>query len=380
MRLPMAATPRHRSSATPLSLAYAALVLYASLYPFTDWRWPPGQNFSALTLLVWSPYADAFDVWSNLLGYLPLGALLVVAARRSGLPWLMSLLLAVGVSAGMSYGTEVAQQFLPDRRPSLKDFALNTAGAAAGALLAHVAQGLGLLDRWQQLRERWFMRDSAGALALLALWPVGLLFPAPAPLGLGPVGGRLQHLLASALQDVPWAGSARSLLIAAPAPLVPLHPLADALITTLGLLAPCMVAYSVVRPGWRRAALAAGALVMALGSLTLSAALNFGPQHAMAWMATLTVPALTTGLLLALLMTMLPPRLAAAVGLMVLTGLAANVVQAPDDPYFAQNLQAWEQGRFVRFHGLAQWVGWLWPFAAMAWLLSRLARGSGPRP
>ena len=37
-----------------------------------------------------------------------------------------------------------------------------------------------------------------------------------------------------------------------------------------------------------------------------------------------------------------------------------------------QSLQAWEQGRFIRFHGLAQWIGWLWPYAAMAWLLSRL--------
>jgi len=36
-------------------------------------------------------------------------------------------------------------------------------------------------------------------------------------------------------------------------------------------------------------------------------------------------------------------------------------------------LQAWEQGRFVRFHGLSQWLGWLWPFAAMTWLLARLA-------
>ena len=62
----------------------------------------------------------------------------------------------------------------------------------------------------------------------------------------------------------------------------------------------------------------------------------------------------------------------AGVGLVALTGLIVGVAQAPADPYFAQSLQAWEQGRFVRFHGLAQWVGWLWPYAAMGWLLSRL--------
>ena len=65
-------------------------------------------------------------------------------------------------------------------------------------------------------------------------------------------------------------------------------------------------------------------------------------------------------------------RVAAALGLMVLTGLAFGLAQAPSDPYFADSLQAWEQGRFVRFHGLAQWIGWLWPYAAMAWLLTRL--------
>ena len=40
---------RHRSSATWLALAYALLVLYASLYPFEGWRWPPGRT--ALELL-----------------------------------------------------------------------------------------------------------------------------------------------------------------------------------------------------------------------------------------------------------------------------------------------------------------------------------------
>jgi hypothetical protein len=53
------------------------------------------------------------------------------------------------------------------------------------------------------------------------------------------------------------------------------------------------------------------------------------------------------------------------------------VARAPADPYFALSLQRWEQGRFIRFHGLAQWIGWLWPYAAGVWLLGRL--GSPPR-
>jgi hypothetical protein len=58
----------------------------------------------------------------------------------------------------------------------------------------------------------------------------------------------------------------------------------------------------------------------------------------------------------------------------VLSALVLLVAQAPLDPYFAISLYGWEQGRFIRFHGLAQWIGWLWPFVAMAWLVLRLAR------
>jgi VanZ family protein len=364
---------RRSTSAAPLTLAYAALVLYASLYPFGPWRWPPALDGMHLLVLPWPPWTDLFDLWSNLLGYLPLGALLVLAARRSGLSWMATWVLSVFAAAALSYGAEVAQQCLPGRHPSLKDLALNTAGAAAGGLLALAAHQLGWVDRWQQTRERWFARDSAGALALLALWPVGLMFPTPVPLGMGQVLDHLRDGLSEWLQDVPWALTAHAMLAAPALDATPLSPLADAGITALGLLAPCLVAYSVVQPGWRRVALAAGALGLAVATMALATALNYGPQHAAAWLTPFTVPGLGCGFGLACLLAALPRRLVAGVGLMVLTSLVVGVSQAPDDPYFAQSLQAWEQGRFIRFHGVAQWVGWLWPFTAMAWLFTRLA-------
>ena len=37
-------------------------------------------------------------------------------------------------------------------------------------------------------------------------------------------------------------------------------------------------------------------------------------------------------------------------------------------------LQAWEQGRFIRFNGLAQWLGWLWPYAVLVYVLLRVSR------
>ena len=65
---------------------------------------------------------------------------------------------------------------------------------------------------------------------------------------------------------------------------------------------------------------------------------------------------------------------------MALSVNVALVAQAPSDPYYADSLQQWEQGRFIHFHGLAQWVGWLWPFAAGARCsgASRAATRRGP--
>ena len=48
--------------------------------------------------------------------------------------------------------------------------------------------------------------------------------------------------------------------------------------------------------------------------------------------------------------------------------------QAPESAYFAQTLATWEQGRFIRFHGLAQWLGWVWPYAVLVYVVAALSR------
>jgi hypothetical protein len=153
-----------------------------------------------------------------------------------------------------------------------------------------------------------------------------------------------------------------------------LGPLGEAGVTTLGLLAPCLVAFSVTLSAWRRVVMALGALALAVATMTLSTLLNFGPAHAWSWIGGLTLPAMAAGVLLAIVLAPSPRPIILGLSLIVLTGLVVAVTQAPANPYFAQTLQAWEQGRFVRFHGLAQWVGWLWPYVALAWLLRQLAR------
>lgn len=365
--------PRQRSSAVLLAASFALLIVYASLYPFTGWHWPAGQSLWTAMALPWPPWRDRFDLVANLLGYLPLGALLFGAVVRSGGGAAVAIALACLGPAALSFGLEVAQTFVPSRVPSRIDLALNASGAALGALLAALLVAAGFLQRWQRLRERWFVRRSDGALALLMLWPLGLLFPSPLPLGLGQVWDELRALGEAALEGSAWTEPAAQWFAHGVPAFEPLSPLAEALTIMLGLLAPCFVAFAATRAVRHRMLLAVGAALLALATSTLSASLNFGPEHALAWLTPATLPALGGALLVALLCSRAPQRLAAALGLMTLTGLVALVAHAPADPYFAASLQGWEQGRFIRFFGLAQWVGWLWPYLAMLWLLARVA-------
>ena len=72
-----------KSVALPLASALVCLIVYASLYPFADWR---DQGISPLTYLTapWPQYLVGFDVAVNVAGYAPLGFLLTLAFVRSG--------------------------------------------------------------------------------------------------------------------------------------------------------------------------------------------------------------------------------------------------------------------------------------------------------
>lgn len=360
----------HRSSAVPLAWLYAALIVYASLYPFAGWR---ESSPALLQFLVATPphWRNLFDLVSNLLGYMPLGALVFGALVRGGRSpgWAARAALAAGF--GLSLAMELLQNYLPMRVPSNIDLVLNTLGTACGIALGGLVHRRGGVERWQALRDRWFIGHSGGGLALLLVWPIGLLFPAPLPLGVGQVLARVQEAARWALDGtsaLPWVEP----WLSAEPRFGPPSPGTELLIVALGLMGPCLVAFTVARPGWRRLALVGGATALGWVATTLSTALNFGPDHALAWRTPNTTAGFALGAFLALLLTPVPRRVAAGVGLVALTALVLLVVQVPADPYFAESLLAWEQGRFIRFHGAAQWVGWLWPYAAIVYLLVRI--------
>ncbi len=360
-------TRLQKSVAAPLSLAFILLIVYASLYPFTDWR---DQDISPLTFLTapWPQYLVGFDVSVNVVGYVPLGFLLtLVFMRRGHAGW--AVLGAVAGGAALSLCMETLQSYLPSRIPSNVDLALNILGTLAGACLVWTLEKLGVVNTWRRFRVRWFATDARGALALLMLWPVALLFPAPVPMGLGQVLERLEMALAEAMDGTPFI----DWLPLRDIELQPLVPGAELVCVALGALIPCLLGYGVIRSAWRRALFCVVMLAAGMGVSALSAALSYGPEHAWAWLDAPVRVGLVLAGLLALVMLPLPRRGAAAFALLALSVQLALLNQAPASAYFAQTLQTWEQGRFIRFHGLAQWLGWLWPYAALLYLLARLS-------
>lgn len=364
---------RGTGASGPLAAVLAVLIVYASLYPFTGWTWPAGATFASMLWPPWPKYHPRFDVWANFLGYLPLGALVFVALLRRGQGAVAAGLAATALPSAMSWTMEFVQHFLPHRYPSLMDWTLNSMGALAGVLAAAVLLAAGLEERWHSVRERWFVPHSGAVVTLLLLWPVGFLFPSPVPFGLGPSWERLQRAAQEWLDghlwqgyvDWLWAGLDQDGGTA-------LSPAAEGLAEALGVVGPALVAFAVMRPGWRRVAMVPVGLAAGFGANTLSSALNFGPEHALAWMTPVVLPALAAGTLACLMCVPLGRRGCAALGLVALSVGTMLVAQSPSDPYYAESLASWEQGRFIHFHGLAEWVGWLWPFAAGAALFARL--------
>ena len=166
-----------------------------------------------------------------------------------------------------------------------------------------------------------------------------------------------------------------------PQSLQPLEPLArstEALCVALGLWLPCLLAYSVVAHRGRRLALALAVFVVGVGVTALSCALTWGPLHAWVWLGALPVRVgLLAGVLLALLVLPFSGRACAALLLLATVVHLSLLNQAPTSPYFAHTLQLWEQGRFLRFYGLSQWLGWLWPYAVLVVVLLRLSHREG---
>lgn len=365
----VSAAARPMSMAAILAWAFAALVVYASLYPFGGWS-GPGIGLVDLLLSPLPQYWTWFDVLANAVGYAPLGFLVTVAAWRTSSMASRSAALALGVTvcSALSLSLEWIQSFLPGRIPSNIDWALNTVGGLLGSAIAALALQTTLVAKWDAWRHTWLVSGTKLDLVLLALWPVAALYPSAVPFGLGHVRVPLSALDVASWSAPAWLiGSLNDFHAWAARPLPAMTGLQEALVMGLSVCAPVLLACAAGRSAKVRLWAVAAVLLTAFAVGVASGALTYGPEHALDWWR----PNMWLAVLLAAVLSFVALWLSRPIllVLLVLNSLLTlwllNTSGA--SAYLDQSLQIWQAGAFIRFHGASQWLGWLWPFIALAY-------------
>lgn len=335
-------------------LLYALLVLYSGLAPWSGWRDLGVAPLAYLTAPV-PRHLTTFDLIVNVIGYLPLGALVVFALhpRLRGAAG-ASLALLAGVL--LSGTIEAGQTFLPSRVPSNIDLMTNSLGALAGGLLAApVASGLIDRGRLADLRLRWFERRPSLLLLLVSLWPLAQIYPEPMLFGTGD----LREALGSVVVALGGAWPSLHPADFGPAEFV----LAEAFVVAAALLAVGLAFASAMRPAAPRVLLLVALLLCALVSKALAHGLLFGPERALAWLTPGAYGGLALGMLALLAASAGPPRWRPRFALVALVAALAAVNLVPDNAYFVASMQVWRQGALLHFNALTGWLSTLWPYA-----------------
>lgn len=363
---PASDPPPHVSTFARVGLLmYAFLIVYASLYPFSNWH-DIGLPLLGFLSMPMPHYWTGFDVVTNILGYLPFGILMVFALHPQ----------VRGVSAGiiavfsgmvLSGTMEAIQTFLPNRVSSNLDFLTNLGGTCAGAVAGMLLSRTFLeQSRLLQLRRDWFVPEAGRGLIVAGLWPLAQIYPQGYLFGHGQVMPILSDWLSA------W--------IEAPVDLVALltkdmeltvqeYWLSETLITAFGMTGALLLWSCLLRKQAPKAVLIISLAVAAIAVKLLANALLFTPANALAWFT----PGAKAGLLIGTMMVgglaYAPPAAQRRLGAVCLVvGLVAiNLV--PANPYFVSTLQAWIQGKFLNFNGAAHFLSVCWPGFALWFLL-----------
>ena len=344
------ARPDAGGLARHLVVAYALLIVYASLHPLSGWTDTGAALLDFLTT-PWPRYFTVFDIVLNVLAYVPLGLLLVPALPTAWKPGYV-VIVAVLLGGLLSLSMEMLQHYLPTRVPSNVDLGCNTLGTLLGALLGvpfgRAFTGHGALSRWRARRIVHGALGDAG-LALIAVWLVSHGNPEVQLFG----NGDLRSLLGLSPPIAFTAG--RYFAIE--------HMVAGAGVVSVGLLA-----WQLMRQpsAWLLGVL----FLLALLVKALAAAILLEPGRAMDWMTpgAMMGAGIGTGILVIALF--LPAQAQATVAATALLAGTVLVNLGPHNPYLAETLSRWHQGQFLNFVGLTRLASIVWPFLAMAFIIA----------
>jgi VanZ family protein len=360
-----AASRRHPSRLARWGWAAClVLITYGSLTPWSGWRNAGVGAFSYL-LAPWPSHVTSFDLVVNVLAYLPLGSLTVLAAypRRRGLPAVVS---ATALGLALSAGVEALQTFLPSRVASNVDLLTNGIGALLGAsLTAPFAEKLIDGGAVAHFADRWLAREAPAALILLALWPFAQIDPGPMLFGNGKAGVATWLVAVPSLQPL-----VSELSQFGPAEFM----LAEAVVTLCGLLGAGLALGSILRTSAPRFALLAALCAAALVSKALAYGVKFGSENALTWVTPGALSGLAVGTLCLVLAAGLQPATLARTSAICLCVLIAAVNLLPANPYHSAWLEQWNPGKLRHFSAAAAWLSTAWPYAMLAWQVSDLRR------
>lgn len=351
-------------------LMYTFLIVYASLYPFSNWHGIGLAPWAFLTMPM-PHYWTGFDVSANVFGYLPFG-MLVVFALHPKVRGITAAILAVFCGMLLSGAMEATQTFLPNRVSSNLDFLTNLAGSCLGAV-GGVLLARTFLEqsRLLQLRHVWFVPEAGRGLIVAGLWPLAQIYPQGYLFG----HGQMMSTLSAWLSD--WLDTPVDLatLLAPEMDLtVQEYWLSETLITACGMTGALLTWSCLLRKQAPRALLILALLAAAIAAKLLANALLFTPANALAWLT----PGAKGGLLIGAMMVgglayapAAAQRRLAAFSLLA-SFIAINLI--PANPYFLATLQEWIQGKFLNFNGAAHFLSVFWPIFALWFLLHPVHR------
>ena len=360
---------RPASKPSPVSraalLAYVLLIVYASWYPFSGWHNQGLSPFIFLEHTALPHYWTKFDAIINVIGYIPLGTLIVYALYprfKGGTAFALAAVAGLLMSGTM----EAVQTYLPSRVSSNLDFYTNAAGCALGAVLG-VLTVRKLLDQSHlyRLRLLWFAPHASQGLVLLALWPLAQIYPQSFLFGLGQLLPILSDWLSALLDsEIDLTAYLRQDSVLT----VEQYWLSETMITACAMVGAALTLLCLLRKPAPRGVLVALLIGCAVVVKALATALFFSPENAFVWVTPGAQGGFLIGAIMLAGLTFAPHvaqrRLAAAT--LLLSLLIVNVT--PANPYFVATLQTWVQGKFLNFNGAAQFLSLLWPCFAI-WFL-----------
>jgi len=351
------------------ALAYLLLLADATLSPWTGWRDRGIDPFGYL-IAPWPSYVTLFDVLVNVLGYVPVGFLLVFSlyphVRGSA-----AVIAASLVCIALSMVLEAVQTFLPARVASLSDLGANALGAVVGAGLGQVLIGPLLERGWlRTLRWRWFQRGATAGLLICLFWILALVYPDPYAFG---SGGLLRDWLQPVIEGWGaaswWQPNPRQIFVG------------EALVSFFSIVSAGVVYLSTTRLHAPAIRLLFFFLGISVAVQSVAARLSGVFVQPLVWLTSGTRLGLVVAVIVLLALSRMQPSWRASVGILTLVATILLASVLPENPYYVSAGNVWVHPPFLNLHGLTTVVHQIWPFAALLLLVWSLwSKKSGLRP